>query len=317
MRKKITLDEQVIPWILGQEDSFVKYIKSKINVNISARSSNIYLEGDENEVLFVEKLLKHLSAIASKRRISIDDVKDVFNMLQNSKGSNVEDVFLDRIRVAGWTKEVFLKTKNQYNYVNAIRNNDVVFCIGPAGTGKTYLAMALAINMFLEKKISRIILTRPAVEAGESLGFLPGDIAAKIDPYLRPLYDALFEMLDAEKANRLIEKGVIELAPLAYMRGRTLNDSFIVLDEAQNTTIRQLKMFLTRLGFNSKAVINGDVTQVDLPANKNSGLILAQDILRDIKDIKFIYFDKSDVVRNPIVQRIIEAFDEYEREATS
>ncbi|MFZ5907123.1 MAG: PhoH family protein [Nitrospirota bacterium] len=205
------------------------------------------------------------------------------------------------------------KTETQKRYIEAIRNFDIVMGIGPAGTGKTYLAMAMAINAFLKKQVSRIVLARPAVEAGEKLGFLPGDISEKFNPYLRPLYDALLDMMEAEKAGKLIERGVIEIAPLAFMRGRTLNDSFVILDEAQNTTSEQMKMYLTRLGFNSKTVVTGDVTQIDLPHGKTSGLIEAEKILRDTEGIKFIYFSERDVVRHKLVQEIVKAYEKYEK----
>jgi phosphate starvation-inducible PhoH-like protein len=205
------------------------------------------------------------------------------------------------------------KTETQRQYIEAMRNYDIVIGIGPAGTGKTYLAMAMAINALLKKQVSRIVLARPAVEAGEKLGFLPGDMYEKVNPYLRPLYDALFDMIEAEKAGKFIERGVIEIAPLAFMRGRTLNDSFIILDEAQNTTSEQMKMYLTRLGFNSKTVITGDITQIDLPAGKLSGLIEAEKILNDIEGIKVIYFSEKDVVRHKLVQEIVKAYERYEK----
>jgi len=200
-------------------------------------------------------------------------------------------------------------TKGQLDYIETMQKNDLTFCTGPAGTGKTYLVMAMAVAQFLDRKVNRIILTRPAVEAGEKLGFLPGDLYQKVDPYLRPLFDALYEMVDYERASRLVEKGAIEIAPLAFMRGRTLNDAFVILDEAQNTTSMQMKMFLTRLGFNSKAVITGDITQIDLPQNDKSGLVDAESLLKDISGIDFVYFSKKDVVRHPIIKKIIEAYE--------
>lgn len=208
------------------------------------------------------------------------------------------------------------KTETQRQYIEAMRNYDIVIGIGPAGTGKTYLAMAMAINALLKKQVSRIVLARPAVEAGEKLGFLPGDMYEKVNPYLRPLYDALFDMIEAEKASKFIERGIIEIAPLAFMRGRTLNDSFIILDEAQNTTSEQMKMYLTRLGFNSKTVITGDITQIDLPSGKLSGLIEAEKILNDIEGIKVIYFSEKDVVRHKLVQEIVKAYERYEKRNT-
>lgn len=213
-------------------------------------------------------------------------------------------------------KFIIPKTETQKQYIEAMRNYDIVIGIGPAGTGKTYLAMAMAINALLKKQVSRIVLARPAVEAGEKLGFLPGDMYEKVNPYLRPLYDALFDMIEAEKASKFIERGIIEIAPLAFMRGRTLNDSFIILDEAQNTTSEQMKMYLTRLGFNSKTVITGDITQIDLPSGKLSGLIEAEKILNDIEGIKVIYFSEKDVVRHKLVQEIVRAYERYEKRHT-
>jgi phosphate starvation-inducible PhoH-like protein len=312
MKKVITVNELTMPIIFGQNDEYLKFIKKNTEVNISIRMDKVYLEGNEAEVSFIEKLIMHLINISSKRLLNIDNIEDTFKMLKDNENSNVSSVMTESIKVSGCLKQVYLKTENQQKYIDAIRVHDIVFAIGPAGTGKTYLAMAMAINFFLNKEVNRIILARPAVEAGESLGFLPGDIAAKINPYLRPLYDALYNMMDIEKANRFIEKGVIELAPLAYMRGRTLNDAFIILDEAQNTTLEQMKMFLTRLGFHSKAVITGDITQIDLPYNKKSGLVLVQKILSHTDGISFVYFTDKDVVRHPLVQSIIKAFDKYE-----
>ncbi len=225
----------------------------------------------------------------------------------------MKDLFLNNIPVSSKKRFIIPKTETQRKYIDAIKNFDIVIGIGPAGTGKTYLAMAMAINAFLKKQISRIVLARPAVEAGEKLGFLPGDIYEKVSPYLRPLYDALLDMMEAEKVSRLVERGIIEIAPLAFMRGRTLNDSFIILDEAQNTTSEQMKMYLTRLGFNSKTVITGDITQIDLPAGKTSGLIEVERILSNIEGIKFIYFSERDVVRHKLVQEIVKAYERYEK----
>lgn len=222
-------------------------------------------------------------------------------------------MFLNNIPVSSKKRFIIPKTETQRQYIEAIRNYDIVIGIGPAGTGKTYLAMAMAINALLKKQISRIVLARPAVEAGEKLGFLPGDISEKFNPYLRPLYDALLDMMEAEKAAKLIERGVIEIAPLAFMRGRTLNDSFIILDEAQNTTTEQMKMYLTRLGYNSKTVITGDITQIDLPHGKASGLIEAEKILSGVEGIKFVYFSERDVVRHKLVQAIVKAYERYEK----
>ena len=229
---------------------------------------------------------------------------------------SVKDLFLNNIPVSSKRRFIIPKTETQRLYIEAIKNHDIVIGIGPAGTGKTYLAMAMAMNAFLKKQISRIVLARPAVEAGERLGFLPGDIYEKVNPYLRPLYDALFDMMEPEKVAKLIERGTIEIAPLAFMRGRTLNDSFIILDEAQNTTSEQMKMYLTRLGFNSKTVITGDVTQIDLPPGKTSGLIEAERILNGIEGIKFIYFSEKDVVRHRLVQAIVKAYERHDKRST-
>ncbi len=226
---------------------------------------------------------------------------------------SIRDYFLNNIPVSSKKKFIVPRSEGQKEYIEAIRKNDLVIAIGPAGTGKTYLAMAMAVNALVKKQVSRIILARPAVEAGERLGFLPGDLYEKVNPYLRPLYDALFDMMEADRASRLMDKGIIEIAPLAFMRGRTLNDSFIILDEAQNTTSEQMKMFLTRLGFNSKAVITGDITQIDLPPEKVSGLVEAEEILRGVEGVRFVYFSERDVVRHKLVQRIIRAYEEYEK----
>lgn len=245
-----------------------------------------------------------------------EDIKYIIKTIDDATledpSFSLKEFFLTNIPVSSKRKFIVPRSETQRRYIAAIRQYDMVIGIGPAGTGKTYLAMAMAINALMKKQVSRIILARPAVEAGEKLGFLPGDIYEKVNPYLRPLYDALFDMIEAEKAYKLIERGVIEIAPLAFMRGRTLNDSFIILDEAQNTTSEQMKMYLTRLGFNSKTVITGDITQVDLPSGKPSGLIEAEKILKDIKDICFIYFSEKDVVRHRLVQQIIKAYERFE-----
>jgi len=242
-----------------------------------------------------------------------EDIRQAIKSTSEGEFTSLRTLFLNSIPVPSKRKFIIPKTETQRMYIDAIKNFDMVIGIGPAGTGKTYLAMAMAINALLKKQISRIVLARPAVEAGEKLGFLPGDMYEKVHPYLRPLYDALFDMMEVEKVGRLIEKGVIEIAPLAFMRGRTLNDSFIILDEAQNTTSEQMKMYLTRLGFNSKTVITGDITQVDLPFGKASGLIEAEKILRNIEGITFIYFSERDVVRHKLVQEIIKAYERYEK----
>jgi len=254
------------------------------------------------------------SISAEGYNLNPEDIRYALRAAQSeSEYTSVKDLFLNNIPVSSKKRFIIPKTETQRQYVEAIRNYDIVIGIGPAGTGKTYLAMAMAISAFLKKQISRIVLARPAVEAGEKLGFLPGDISEKFNPYLRPLYDALLDMMEAEKAAKLIERGVIEIAPLAFMRGRTLNDSFIILDEAQNTTTEQMKMYLTRLGYNSKTVITGDITQIDLPHGKASGLIEAERILSGVEGIKFVYFSERDVVRHKLVQAIVKAYERYEK----
>jgi len=310
--KQLTIDEPFAQQIVGPNDSFIRRIMSNMNVEITIRAEQFTISGTESDVDETAKLLLKLKEIAQKKHISSSDVDHAINMTKAKDTESIAEVLTERIKVSGRVKEVTAKTRNQKNYINAILQNDIVFGIGPAGTGKTYLAVAMAVNYYLTKKVNRIILTRPAVEAGERLGFLPGDIADKINPYLRPLYDALYAMLDFDRVSALIEKGIIELAPLAFMRGRTLDDAFVILDEAQNATMEQMKMFLTRLGFNSKAVITGDITQIDLPQEKRSGLVLVRDVLKEIKGIEFIEFGKVDIVRNPIVQKIIRAYEIYE-----
>jgi phosphate starvation-inducible PhoH-like protein len=276
-----------------------------------ARGETIRIEGTPAEVEEVRGLFeKLLDLIQSRHTPNLAEVRYLIAQVKGGKTTN--GILSDVVRVTHWGEEIRAKTAGQHRYVEAIRRNDIVFSIGPAGTGKTYLAVAVAIDHLKTEKVKRIILTRPAVEAGEELGFLPGDIQAKVSPYLRPLYDAIFDMIPAAEFEKLIEHGRIEMAPLAFMRGRTLNNSFVILDEAQNTTSIQMKMFLTRLGFNSKAVITGDVTQVDLEGQA-SGLITVQDVLTAIDGIDFIYLDKEDVVRHPLVARIIDAYERQEK----
>lgn len=242
-----------------------------------------------------------------------EDIIYAVKSVAGGEDLSVRGLFSNSISVSSKRRFIIPKTETQRRYIDAIRKYDIVFGIGPAGTGKTYLAMAMAINAFLAKQVSRIVLVRPAVEAGEKLGFLPGDISEKVSPYLRPLHDALFDMMEIEKASKLIERGIIEIAPLAFMRGRTLNDSFIILDEAQNTTTEQMKMYLTRLGFASKTVITGDITQIDLPSGRTSGLVEAIRVLKDVDDIKIVYFSERDVVRHKLVQEIVRAYERYEK----
>jgi phosphate starvation-inducible PhoH-like protein len=273
------------------------------------------LQGVDKSVEKAERLIHDIRSInLSGYNLNPEDIRYALrSTTSEGEYTSVKDLFLNNIPVSSKKRFIIPKTETQKLYIDAIKNFDIVIGIGPAGTGKTYLAMAMAINAFLKKQVSRIVLARPAVEAGEKLGFLPGDIYEKFNPYLRPLYDALLDMMEAEKAGKLVERGIIEIAPLAFMRGRTLNDSFVILDEAQNTTSEQMKMYLTRLGFNSKTVITGDITQIDLPSGKTSGLIEAERILNDIEGIKFIYFSEKDVVRHKLVQEIVKAYERYEK----
>ena len=304
--------------LYGRIDKNLKAIEEALGIVASQRGDKIFLRGDEKPVEKAEKLLRDIRLISSEGyNLTPDDIRFALrSTATEGEYTSVKELFLNNIPISSKKRFIIPKTETQGRYIEAIRKFDIVMGIGPAGTGKTYLAMAMAINAFLKKQVSRIVLARPAVEAGEKLGFLPGDIYEKFNPYLRPLYDALLDMMEAEKAGKLIERGVIEIAPLAFMRGRTLNDSFVILDEAQNTTSEQMKMYLTRLGFNSKTVVTGDVTQIDLPHGKASGLIEAEKILRDTEGIKFIYFSERDVVRHKLVQEIVKAYEKYEKRTT-
>ena len=310
----VTIDnEQLLPGLYGDLDKNIRLIENTYGVILSVRGNRIQIEGDETAVAKVELLFKQLSGLMEQGAlVRKEDVHAAIRAHSSEPTAPLKDIFQTSIPVSGRKRPVSPKNEAQRKYVEAIQQHDIVFGIGPAGTGKTYLAMATAVSALLRREVSRIILVRPAVEAGEKLGFLPGDMYEKIHPYLRPLYDALYDMIDSEKANNLVERGDIEIAPLAFMRGRTLNDSFIILDEAQNTTTEQMKMFLTRLGFNSKTVVTGDITQIDLPGGRNSGLIEVQKILEGIEGIKFIYFTNKDVVRHKLVQQIIKAYERYE-----
>ncbi|MFH0933098.1 MAG: PhoH family protein [Nitrospirota bacterium] len=292
----------------------MKILEETLSITASHRGNKIFLRGDDTSLKKAERIIQDIRSISSDGYdLNPEDIRYALKSTSEGEYTSLKDLFLNSIPVSSKRRFIIPKTGTQRRYIDAITTFDMVIGIGPAGTGKTYLAMATAINALLKKQISRIVLARPAVEAGEKLGFLPGDIYEKVHPYLRPLYDALFDMMEAEKVSRLVERGVIEIAPLAYMRGRTLNDSFIILDEAQNTTSEQMKMYLTRLGFNSKTVITGDITQTDLPFGKTSGLIEAERILKDIEGIKFIYFSEKDVVRHKLVQEIIKAYERYEK----
>ena len=301
--------------LFGERNTNLQKIAKTVDVTINARGNTVFIAGDEIEAELAAKVLKQLYGLLKEGYpIHPNDIDFAINVLSSDDRADLKTIFLDRVFITSKKTAVTPKSLTQKEYIDAIRKYDIVFGIGPAGTGKTYLAMAMAVSALSKGIVSRIILTRPAVEAGEALGFLPGDLAEKVDPYLRPLYDALHDMMRFEKTAALMQKGIIEVAPIAFMRGRTLNDSFVILDEAQNTTSEQMKMFLTRIGFNSKAVITGDITQIDLPSNRTSGLIESKNILQDIDGIKFIFFTKKDVVRHKLVQEIIRAYEELEAE---
>jgi phosphate starvation-inducible PhoH-like protein len=296
--------------LCGEQDRNIRLIEKLTAVNLVIRGNAVSITGDRISVLHIRNLLSQLYEISGKGYpLFPADIEYAHRILSEEATADLQRIFLDTVFISSKKRVITPKSIAQKSYIDAIRSSDMVFGIGPAGTGKTYLAMAMAISALLEKKVNRISLARPAVEAGEKLGFLPGDLAEKVNPYLRPLYDALFDMIDFDRASALIHKGVIEVAPLAFMRGRTLNDSFVILDEAQNTTSEQMKMFLTRLGYGSKAVITGDVTQIDLPTDRPSGLVEAERLLRKTDGIRFIHFSELDVVRHPLVQQVIRAYN--------
>ncbi|UCB51486.1 MAG: PhoH family protein [Deltaproteobacteria bacterium] len=304
--------------LCGEHNTHLQLLEKKIGLSVNVRGNTINLRGGDWEIELAEKVLLQLyEVIKSEYPIYLNDVDYAIRILSGDVSADLKKIFLDKVYISSHKKTITPKSLNQKEYIDGIRRFDIVFGIGPAGTGKTYLAMAMAISSLVKKEVNRVVLARPAVEAGEHLGFLPGDLYEKVNPYLRPLYDALHDMMDFESASRLIQRGVIEVAPLAFMRGRTLNDAFVILDEAQNATSDQMKMFLTRLGFSSKAVITGDVTQIDLPEGKTSGLIEARALLKDIQGIKFIYFTRDDVIRHPLVQEIIDAYEKMEEEKTA
>lgn len=298
--------------LFGPLDENVRFLENLFSVTIQARDSSLTIDGEEKNVNLLERILIDFAGLVDKgHNITNGDLKSAFKQIAENAALSLHDFFPKMQLLSAGKRQVTPKSLNQRRYVEAIRANDIVFGIGPGGTGKTFLAMAMALTYLLEKSVSRIILTRPAVEAGERLGFLPGDLEAKINPYLRPLYDALYILMEAEKIERYLETGVIEIAPLAFMRGRTLNDAFIILDEAQNTTSEQMKMFLTRIGMHSKAVITGDVTQIDLPMARSSGLVEARNILSEIEGLAFCYFNEEDVVRHHLVRLIIKAYQQH------
>lgn len=314
IKKQINLeDNSLAVRLFGEGGENIKRFEKRLGVEINTRGGLVTIVGEPDRVDLAERLITQLYGLLEKGYpLYPHDFEYAVRMVMFQRDVNLSEVFMDTVYISFRKKVIAPKSVAQKRYVDAIRRSDIVFGIGPAGTGKTYLAMAMAVAALMNKEVDRIILTRPAVEAGEKLGFLPGDIAAKVDPYLRPLYDALHDMMDYERAEKLLERGIIEVAPLAFMRGRTLNDSFVILDEAQNTTIEQMKMFLTRLGFGSKAVVTGDITQIDLPLAKPSGLVEAQKILDNIEGIDFVAFTEADVVRHPLVQKVIKAFERME-----
>ena len=311
--RKVRVPEAGVSTLFGAYDDNLRQLESLLNVRIRTQGHELMVEGDAANTAKVARLVEQLGELIDQgHSISDRDVKTAAQLVAEDSAVDLREHFLKdgQLRTAG-KRRIAAKSANQRRYLEAIDQADIVFGVGPAGTGKTYLAMAQAVSYLLAKKVSRIILVRPAVEAGEKLGFLPGDLQEKVNPYLRPLYDALYDMLDVEKAEKFLERGAIEVAPLAFMRGRTLSDAFVILDEAQNTTTEQMKMFLTRLGFGSKAVVTGDVTQIDLPGGRISGLVQAMEVVGKVDGISFIYFDERDVVRHKLVQAIVKAYDAY------
>src|SRR6267142_92484 len=310
--KKIELPPRGLETLFGVHDQNIKYLESLLDIRIDARGQDISIDGDPKDVETAERILEDFGQLFTEGKHFTDrELREAFTQIAEDRAYSLRDYFTKaRFNPAG-KKQVAPKSANQRHYIEAIQEKDVVFAVGVAGTGKTYLAVAMAVQALMQKQVNRIVLARPAVEAGEKLGFLPGDLQDKVDPYLRPLYDALFDLIEYERVTKMLEKRVIEVAPLAFMRGRTLADAFIILDEAQNTTSEQMKMFLTRIGFGSKAVITGDVTQVDLPTGKRSGLVEAERILSKIEGIDFVYFTDKDVVRHKLVQMIIRAYEEH------
>jgi len=311
VEKKIIIENANMLDLLGFNDSNLKVIEDRFNTSITVRGDNVILKGVMEEVELIEKILKEMAYVLNTSgRLGTNDVNTILELTMEGK-EIVDDEELDTIVL--YTKKDVIKarTPGQINYINLARKNDICFAIGPAGTGKTYLAVAIAVSALKKGLVKKIILARPAVEAGESLGFLPGDFREKIDPYLRPLYDALDDMIPSEKLKSYIEKRIIEIVPLAYMRGRTLNNAYVILDEAQNATTMQMKMFLTRLGGNSKSIVTGDITQIDLPLKQVSGLVQAKEILSKVEGVAFVYFDKSDVVRHKLVKDIIDAYEKF------
>jgi phosphate starvation-inducible PhoH-like protein len=312
-------DNDILRNLFGEQDNHLKLLEKLTGVQLNVRGNNVVIAGDDPIIVQLSRqiLVQLYGIIAKGYNVFAEDISYAHRMLSGNGEENLEKIFLDTVFIASNKRIITPKSIAQKLYIDAMRKHDMVFGVGPAGTGKTYLAMAMAVSALMRKKVHRIVLARPAVEAGEKLGFLPGDLADKVNPYLRPLYDALFDMLDFDRATSLIQKSIIEVAPLAFMRGRTLNDSFVILDEAQNTTSEQMKMFLTRLGYGSRAVITGDITQIDLPLDKPSGLIEAETILKKTEGISFIHFSEIDVVRHPLVQDVIRAYHQLKQRKTN
>lgn len=316
--RKLELPPQGLNTLFGVQDQNIKYLESLLDVSIGARGNELLIDGDPNDIATIEQILQDFGELFTEGNTFTDkELRDAFKQIAEDRAYSLKDYFLRARFNPSGKKQVAPKTANQRKYLDAIASQDLVFGIGVAGTGKSFLAVAMAVDALFKKQVSRIILTRPAVEAGERLGFLPGDLQDKVDPYLRPLYDALFDLVDGERVTKMLEKRIIEIAPLAFMRGRTLSDAFIILDEAQNTTSEQMKMFLTRIGFGSKAVVTGDKTQIDLPRGQKSGLKEAESVLADLDGIEFVYFSDKDVVRHKLVQMIVKAYEGYSSEGPS
>jgi phosphate starvation-inducible protein PhoH and related proteins len=310
--KKIAVHEEGLETLFGSYDENLKELESLFGVRIRTQGNELTVEGDPKGEGKAERTLSQLSTLVREGyRLSNGDVKTAAKLVAQDDAVDLREYLVKGTAKSTGRRQVAPKSLNQRRYLEAIDQHDIVFGVGPAGTGKTYLAMAQAVAFLLAKKVSRIILARPAVEAGEKLGFLPGDLQEKVNPYLRPLYDALYDMLEVDRVERLLERGTVEIAPLAFMRGRTLNDSFVILDEAQNTTSEQMKMFLTRLGYGSKAVVTGDITQIDLPTGRPSGLVEALKVVSEVEGIAFVYFDDRDVVRHRLVQQIVKAYEAF------
>ncbi len=314
--KQIELPPRGLETLFGVHDQNIKFLESLLDIQINARGHHLTVTGEPKDVATAEQILQDFADLfAEGRQFTDRELREAFTQIAEDRAYSLRDYFTrSRFSPAG-KKQVAPKSAMQRRYIETIQQKDIVLGIGPAGTGKTYLGVAMAVQALMQKQVNRIVLARPAVEAGEKLGFLPGDLQEKVDPYLRPLYDALFDLVDYERVTRLLEKRVIEIAPLAFMRGRTLSDAFVILDEAQNTTSEQMKMFLTRIGFGSKAVITGDVTQIDLPTGKRSGLVEAERVLAGIDGIEFIYFSEKDVVRHKLVQMIIKAYETHTKKS--